>query len=109
MKKWRDEIAEAPLLSPSEMQAKVEQLRALVEEGEFTYETFQQVSDLEGEIRLLVCAMIVRGTTSQEQAARTALMQLGRLYPQAVRKVKRLYAKQVLAERKAQKADRDEH
>ncbi len=108
MKKWRDEIASAPLLSPAEMQAKVEQMRQLVELPDFTTETFQQVGELEGEIRLLVCAAIVRGTSHQEQAARAALAQLGRLYPRAVRKVKKLFASRVLAERRSQKAERHE-
>ncbi len=93
MKNWRDEIASIPLLSPTELSSKVEQMRQLVEMPTFTYETFQQVSDLEGEIRLVVCAMVVRGTASQQRAAHTALRQLGRLYPQAVQRVKRLAAR----------------
>ena len=105
MKKWLDEIASTPLLSPAELQSKVGQMRQLVEIPTFTYENFQQVSDLEGEIRLVVCAMIVRGTASQQRAAHTALAQLGRLYPRAVQKVKRLAARQVLIERRASRRE----
>lgn len=78
MKEWRDELDRVPLLSPAELEAKVEQMRTLVESPAFTYETYDRVNDLEGQLRLVVRAMLVRGTASQQRAAHTALAQLSR-------------------------------